>query len=92
MILYYSTQARDCLSNKIVCTGDKQQFLSFCLLQRASSVLLISAAAQSLQRLADHSLQLPCFFIKCLKKHKMGYLLQVQCFLYIHLVAAGRHS
>lgn len=33
-------------------------------------MLLISTAAQSLQGLVDHSLQLPCFFIKGLKEHR----------------------
>lgn len=47
-------------------TGDQQQFLSFGLLQRASSMLLVRAAAQSLQGLVHHRLQLPCFFIKSL--------------------------
>ncbi|TNN35696.1 hypothetical protein EYF80_054134 [Liparis tanakae] len=37
-------------------TGDQQQLLGLRLLQRAAPVVLVGAAAQSLQRLADHPL------------------------------------
>lgn len=59
---------------KIARTGNEQQFLGFGLLHRASPVLLVSAAAQRLKRLVDHSLQLPCFFIKSL-----GTQTETQC-------------
>lgn len=51
-------------------TRNQQQFFSFSLLQGASSMILIRAAAQSLERLIDHSLQLRRFFIQSLEKKK----------------------
>lgn len=47
-------------------TRHQQKFFCLSLLQWASPVLLISAAAESLQGLVDHSLQLPCLLIKSL--------------------------
>lgn len=51
-------------------TGDQQEFLSLSLLQRAPAMLLICTAAQSLQCLVDHSLQLTSLLIQSLEDHR----------------------